>query len=74
VDELDIQGLNARVDAMQTRLVYQIQQAYLAREKTRSAVEMSCRQDGVKKRGGGAGEGGGRDEGGRERGKLVKEM
>lgn len=36
VDVLDIRGLNARVDAMQARLIYTIQQAKLAREKTRS--------------------------------------
>jgi len=38
VDVLDIRGLNARVDAMQARLVYTIQQAKLARGKTRSAA------------------------------------
>jgi len=36
VDVVDIRGLNARVDAMQSRLVYTIQQAKLAREKTRT--------------------------------------
>ena len=55
VDELVIHGLNARIDAMQTRLAYQMKQAYLAREKTRSAVKM--------RRGEGGGEGGWRDEG-----------
>mmetsp|Transcript_21680 Transcript_21680/g.34701 ORF Transcript_21680/g.34701 Transcript_21680/m.34701 type:complete len:395 (-) Transcript_21680:24-1208(-) len=36
VDVLDIRGLNARVDAMQSRLVYTIQQAKAAREKSRA--------------------------------------
>jgi len=38
VDVMDIRGLNARGDAMQARLVYTIQQAKLARQKTRSAT------------------------------------